>query len=246
MCVLVSLPSGAWADLAILDAKNRVSASVTEQQQASLKISHLEKSLQEEEPKAKKAKEQNSGLLNGLEGLRLRTKELESELSRSGFDEDLEARMSQERSTLQERIRELRDRSDSLRRKVASIDFTYQDPVPTFDRLKVKGLLAQLFTLDVNKSKAGTALEICAGGRLYNVVVDTEVTGTQLLQGGRLRKRVTIIPLNKIAAFRASAEVRVRRWQVHLFPRIIELTVNWYFRKLVQLRRSLPAKSILR
>lgn len=41
---------------------------------------------------------------------------------------------------------------------------------------------------------------------MYNVVVDDEVTGTQLLQKGRLRKRVTIIPLNKIQAFVASAQ----------------------------------------
>ncbi|KAI9882306.1 MAG: 37S ribosomal protein S9, mitochondrial [Watsoniomyces obsoletus] len=188
------------------DAKNQLSAALTEQEQAKLKISHLEKSLKEEEPKAKKAKEQNSGLLKGLEGLRTRAKELEAELTKLGFEENKEAQMQQERSTLQERIRELRDQSDGLRRKVANIDFTYQDPVPSFDRSKVKGLVAQLFTLDADKSKAGTALEICAGGRLYNVVVDSEVTGTQLLQGGKLRKRVTIIPLNKISAFRASAE----------------------------------------
>ena len=100
-------------------------------------MSHLENSLKEEAPKAQRAKEQNSELLKGLEGLRLRTKELESELSRLGFDEDLEARMLQERSTLQERIRELRDQSDGLRRKVANFDFTYQDAVPMFDRSKV-------------------------------------------------------------------------------------------------------------
>ncbi len=199
--------TGVFGWLTTLDAKNQLSAAVTEQEQAKLKISHLEKSLKEEEPKAKKAKEQNYGLLKGLEGLRMRAKELEAELKKLGFQEGKEVQMQQERSTLQERIRELRDQSDGLRRKVANIDFTYQDPVPSFDRSKVKGLVAQLFTLDVDKSKAGTALEICAGGRLYNVVVDSEVTGTQLLQGGKLRKRVTIIPLNKIAAFRASAEV---------------------------------------
>lgn len=93
-----------------------------------------------------------------------------------------------------------------MRRKVANIDFNYQDPHPKFDRSKVKGLVAQLFTLDKDQVAAATALEICAGGRLYNVVVDTAETGTQLLQNGKLRKRVTIIPLNKISAFKASAE----------------------------------------
>lgn len=38
-------------------------------------------------------------------------------------------------------------------------------------------------------------------------MVDNEVVGSQLLQNGKLRKRVTIIPLNKITAFRAQAQV---------------------------------------
>ena len=41
-------------------------------------------------------------------------------------------------------------------------------------------------------------MQVAAGGRLYNVVVDSETTGKQLLQNGDLRRRVTIIPLNKI------------------------------------------------
>jgi hypothetical protein len=39
------------------------------------------------------------------------------------------------------------------------------------------------------------------------VVVENEVVATQLLEKGKLRKRVTIIPLNKISVFKASAEV---------------------------------------
>jgi structural maintenance of chromosome 2 len=42
--------------------------------------------------------------------------------------------------------------------------------------------------------------EVVAGGKLYQVVVDTEVTGKALLSKGQLQKRVTIIPLNKIDA----------------------------------------------
>ena len=63
-----------------------------------------------------------------------------------------------------------------------------------------------MFTLPEQNFKSATALEICAGGRLYNVVVENEVVATQLLEKGKLRKRVTIIPLNKISAFKASAE----------------------------------------
>ncbi|KAF2235617.1 putative nuclear condensin complex subunit Smc2 [Viridothelium virens] len=188
------------------DARNRASAASTEQEQAKLKISHLEKRIKEDEPRAKKAKEQNSGLLKDLEGLRSQARKLEGDLSKLGFEPGQEDRMYENEAELQRRIRELRGQSDSMKRQVANLDFSYSDPSPGFDRTKVKGLVAQLFTLDKDQTRAGTALEICAGGRLYNVVVDTAETGTQLLQSGKLRKRVTIIPLNKIAAFRASAQ----------------------------------------
>lgn len=188
------------------DARNRASAAVTEQEQAKIKIAHLEKRIKEEEPRAKKAKEANAGLLKELDGLRSQAQRLEKELDKLGFSPGAEEDLYKEESSLQQKIRGLRQESDALKRKVANIDFNYADPVPNFDRSKVKGLVAQLFTLDKENTQAGTALEICAGGRLYNVVVDTEVTGTQLLKGGRLRKRVTIIPLNKISTFKASAQ----------------------------------------
>ena len=188
------------------DAKNRISAAATEQEQSKLKISNFEKRIKEDEPRAKKAKEQNSGLLKGLENLRAQAKKLEAELSKSGYDAGKEDAMHAQEVQLQKQIRSLRDQADALKRKVANIDFSYSDPSPGFDRSRVKGLVAQLFSLDKNHTRAGTALEICAGGRLYNVVVDSTETGTQLLQNGKLRKRVTIIPLNKISAFKASAD----------------------------------------
>ena len=188
------------------DARNRVSTAATEQEQAKLKISHLEKRIKEDEPRAKKAREQNSGLLKELESSKAQAKKLEAELNKLGIAPGKEEALYQEEASLQKGIRTLREQADSLKRKVSNIDFTYSDPSPEFDRSKVKGLVAQLFTLDKDKSRAGTALEICAGGRLYNVVVDSAETGTQLLQNGKLKKRVTIIPLNKISAFKASAE----------------------------------------
>ena len=188
------------------DARSRATGAVTEQEQAKIKIAHLEKRVKEEEPRAKKAREANAGLLKELEGLKAESQKLEKELGKLGFEPGQEEEMYKQESSLQQKIRDLRQQSDALKRKVANIDFTYADPTPGFDRSKVKGLVAQLFTLDKEQTHAGTALEICAGGRLYNVVVDTEVTGTQILKNGKLRKRVTIIPLNKIAAFKASAQ----------------------------------------
>lgn len=97
-------------------------------------------------------------------------------------------------------------RCDVVRQRVSNLDFEYSDPTPHFDRSKVKGLVASLITLDEQHHPKSTALEISAGAKLYNVVVENEQIGKDLLQHGKLKKRVTIIPLNKINAFRASAQ----------------------------------------
>ena len=68
-------------------------------------------------------------------------------------------------------------------------------------------MVASLISLDPSDYNKSTALEITAGGKLYNVVVQDEKVGKDLLQNGRLKKRVTIIPLNKINTFKMSAQV---------------------------------------
>ena len=88
-----------------------------------------------------------------------------------------------------------------------NLDFEYTSPHQNFDRRKVKGLVASLVALDKMNYNASTALEITAGGRLYNVVVESDDVGKQLLQNGRLKRRVTLIPLNRIESFRVSPAV---------------------------------------
>lgn len=55
-----------------------------------------------------------------------------------------------------------------------------RDPDRGWDRSKVKGLLANLIT--VRDVSYATALEVVAGGRLYNIVVDTEVGVLNVMQ----------------------------------------------------------------
>lgn len=82
-------------------------------------------------------------------------------------------------------------------------------PHPNFDRSKVKGLVASLVSLDQVNYNAATALEITAGGRLYNVVVESDEVGKQLLQNGRLKRRVTLVPLNRIQRYDIPRNVRL-------------------------------------
>ena len=75
---------------------------------------------------------------------------------------------AQERKNTDRKITELRERVADLTARFSHIQLDYRDPVPNFDRSRVKGLVINL--LKVKDSRATTALEVAAGGRLYNVL----------------------------------------------------------------------------
>jgi structural maintenance of chromosome 2 len=93
---------------------------------------------------------------------------------------------------------------DILNGQLSGLDFKFSNPENKFDRSKVKGVIAKLMT--VTDPAMATALEVVAGGKLYQVVVDTADTGKLLLAKGKLQKRVTIVPLNKIDGRGVSAQ----------------------------------------
>ncbi|KAK8853473.1 hypothetical protein IAR55_004180 [Kwoniella newhampshirensis] len=190
----------------LAEAKARLAAAGTEAEQAKVKIGLAEKELKEKEPRAKKAEKEGEGLLKELTSKRAAVEKLKKQVDSAGWDEGKERELMETQAEHQSRLAELLEKRDALKSRLAAIDFSYSAPEPNFDRDKVKGLVATLIDLDQANFKSSTALEICAGGKLYNVVVQDEKVGSQLLEKGKLRKRVTIIPLNKINAFKMSAE----------------------------------------
>lgn len=87
----------------------------------------------------------------------------------------------------------------------ARLSFEYTNPEKGFNReVRVKGFIANLFSL--KDSQYAVGLEVIAGGKLREVVVDNEQTGKLLLEKGNLKKRVTILPLNKLSSSVVSAD----------------------------------------
>ncbi|KAL7424509.1 Structural maintenance of chromosomes protein 2 [Cryptotrichosporon argae] len=190
----------------LADAKAQLSAAVTAAEQAKVKIGLAEREIKEKEPRAKKAEKEGEGGVRELEGKKAEVEKLRKRVDAADWDEDKEKALLVRQAEHSQQIAQLVERRDALKSRLAAIDFSYSDPTPNFDRNKVHGLVATLVDLDESHYASSTALEICAGGKLYNVVVEDEKVGSALLSGGKLRKRVTIIPLNKINAFRMSAE----------------------------------------
>lgn len=88
------------------------------------------------------------------------------------------------------------------------LNFDYSDPYQNFDRSKIKGYVASLTSLNKENYDKATALEVAAGAKLFNVIVEDEQVGNALLKNGRLKKRVTMIPLTKIKSTPIHPQVR--------------------------------------
>jgi structural maintenance of chromosome 2 len=91
----------------IVDARLRVTQAATEQEQAKLKIKDLETRISKDEPRVKKAADQNKSLLSALENLRKDSAKLRERLAKLGWEEGKDQEMKSRRGELQDNIRKL-------------------------------------------------------------------------------------------------------------------------------------------
>ncbi|XP_050354387.1 structural maintenance of chromosomes protein 2 [Nymphalis io] len=172
------------------EASTRISQSMMEKKHAEERLKALEKEFQSSSSQYEKDRE-------SIDKHQAEVNKLEAELSGMNFSEDRSRELKESIRSLQTSIRSQRDRADQLAATLQRADFVYTPPQRDFDRARVWGTVCRL--IRVHDALHCTALETTAGGRLYNVVVDTEQTSKLLLQRGQLRTRTTIIPLNKIS-----------------------------------------------
>ncbi|CAN6468378.1 unnamed protein product [Victoria cruziana] len=190
----------------LADAKAAAGNAETEIKQLKTKIEHLGKELKEKKKQAMSKQQEAKKVENQLEGKKIDVENVKAALESLAYDECHMEALQKERSEQLDAIRKLKDEIRVLSAQLANVQFTYRDPIKGFDRSKVKGVVAKL--IKVKDDTALTAIEVAAGGKLFNVVVDSESTGKQLLEKGDLRKRVTIIPLNKIQSYMVPARVQ--------------------------------------
>lgn len=201
---LSSTSSGAASgyEQLVTAAQDRVTAAETKSQQAALRLRSVEESLSGMKDSVSKAKKESSSGSGKLEALKTEIAALEAQMAEGSqnTDAERERNLESESRRLNSSMAPLREQLDALQAAVASVRFSYTDPHPNFDRSAVKGVVAELVRLAPENARYAGALEIAAGGRLYNVVVETEKIAAALLEGGRLTRRVTIIPLDRIQA----------------------------------------------
>lgn len=174
--------------------------SETKMKQINLKSEHVKTELK---AVSKDAKTENVGYKNML----AESEQLESDIKQAGteivklnkmFNIAEEPVIRKKAEKVSAEINTMTNMVDTLTAMInAKLAFEFKDPVKGFNRSSVKGLVAKLVT--VKDQRAATALEIAAGSKLFQVVVDNDQTGKLLIEKGQLQKRVTILPLNKIS-----------------------------------------------
>mmetsp|Transcript_16265 Transcript_16265/g.44167 ORF Transcript_16265/g.44167 Transcript_16265/m.44167 type:complete len:1112 (-) Transcript_16265:405-3740(-) len=182
----------------LLETQTSLSVMESDQKKKTLGISHLGERISFVEEKVGKSKVDGKKLMQEMTMTQSVIDKRKAELGRIGFDPEIYAGVQQKVRQAESSLHSLQERIDALRAYLGGIDFNYADPWANFDRSAVKGVVAKLFTISPDFGEYARALEVCAGGKLFFVVVDNEDTGKALLQKGQLRRRVTIIPLNKV------------------------------------------------
>ncbi|NXU97991.1 SMC2 protein, partial [Cettia cetti] len=178
--------------------KSEISKAVTEAKQAEMKLNYAQKELKAKEAEVKKMDEGYKKDQKAFEVVEKMKMTLEKQINELNYSEEkVEALLAKKKALISD-ISRLRELSENLMAKFPHLQFTYKYPEKNWDPNHVKGPVVSLFTVkDLSNAKA---LEAVAGGKLYNIIVDTEVTGKELLEKGELKHRYTIIPLNKISA----------------------------------------------
>ncbi|XP_073536274.1 structural maintenance of chromosomes protein 2-like [Phyllobates terribilis] len=199
---LSSNEDGEEATLAgqMMTCKNDISKAETEAKQAQLKLKHAQQELKTKQAEVKKMDSGYKKDNEKFEAVKKNKEKLEEEIKKLNYEDGKEEKLLEKHRELSRNVGRLRETYESLMARYSSLQFEYRDPEKNWDKSRVKGLIASL--ISVKDVSTATALEVVAGGRLYNVVVDTEVTGKKLLEKGELKRRLTIIPLNKISARR--------------------------------------------
>lgn len=217
-----------------MDADRKITEIDSQIAASQLKIKHWKKSLADRK-KVLKNISQDSGDFSSDQDLLLKSqKRLQKEIQSFSFNEleldvlqkDIE-KNAKVMSSVQEQL-------DVLKASVSRMDFQWNKSG------KVYGRVAKL--INIPNADHTTALEVCAGGKLFHVVVDTEETAKKILRDTKsLKYRVTIIPLNKIKGRKVSDEKLsdaaslVGAENVHTaislteFPKEIEAAIGFVF-----------------
>ncbi|KAK9805921.1 hypothetical protein WJX73_005152 [Symbiochloris irregularis] len=182
----------------LTDAMTAQTTAAADGKQAEARATHFRRELKEQKALLSSKSKQAEAMTRKMQAAQAAVDDCKRRLDELEYNAEAAQALEATREEEQAHVEQCRQKVDALASRLSALDFRYTDPDRNFDRKSVRGTLARLFT--IKDDSAATALEVAAGGKLWQVVVDTEACAKALLARGRLQARVTIIPLNKVSS----------------------------------------------
>jgi structural maintenance of chromosome 2 len=188
----------------LMQAREAAATALANAESAEMRATHLRGQASQAAKVSKSAKSEFTKLQSAVEASKAKFDEAVAvlrALEKVDYTAAKEADMRERRDALAARAGKLEARVEHELGKMSSrLRFDYDQSAmgKKWSPEWVRGVVARLIT--VKDASAATALEIAAGGRLWQVVVETAEAGKALLKNGRLQQRVTLIPLDKVSS----------------------------------------------
>jgi structural maintenance of chromosome 2 len=182
------------------EAQRSVAAARSEAKQSAMRAKHARSQAEEKrarvssvDAKTTALQRQHAEAVAKLSALCSELAELDKAVEEAAADDDA----TNSGAASKQRVLALRQRVADLDARLApALAFNYARPAAKFDDRQVHGPLAALTM--VRDPAHATALEVAAGGKLRSVVVDNDQVAKALLTRGKLQRRVTFVPLNRV------------------------------------------------
>ncbi|KAL3287448.1 hypothetical protein HHI36_001919 [Cryptolaemus montrouzieri] len=161
--------------------KQEAAQASTESKQASMQLNFCRSQLKEKQKDLgfhatdyQKDKENSDAMIREV-------KSIEKSLGRLNFSQERMNELQSRSRGLNNEIHQIKERVDNFEAHRPYTSCRYRDPETNFNRKSVHGVVCRL--IEIPDSSTCRALETAAGGRLYNVVVDTDVTSKNYYKG---------------------------------------------------------------
>lgn len=178
-------------------AKSKIAEATSTIKKSEMELKYSKQTLAK---KVNEGKGNDSAYLKDQEVIRVNEKEmknLENQLTKIQYRDGEIEELTEKANGLTREIRGMHQTVD--RQNGSKFEFRYKDPLPNWDKRRVKGLVAN--NISIKDPKYSRALSSIVGGGWRSVITDTDETGKLLIERGNLENRVTIIPLNKINVY---------------------------------------------
>jgi structural maintenance of chromosome 2 len=186
----------------ITEAKNNINKARAEKNNLSNQINFLKEESKKKEYGLSEFKKSLNDTKKQAKDLNKQVTELTDELnSLEGENNNPQMQEMIQKSIIQkeqELSRFEAKQNEILSRWASRVETSFRDPEANFDRSKVKGRVIRLFNIE--NERYATALEQVAGGKMFNIIVDTETTAQLLLSRKCFDYGVILIPINKISS----------------------------------------------